>query len=56
METKFDQQQKMKGLPDSDTLKKQELFEKFKKQHPEMDVSVRVLYRNRLLWILMACF
>lgn len=27
--------------PDSDTLRKQEMLEKFKKQHPEMDVSGR---------------
>jgi hypothetical protein len=25
--------------PDSDALRKQEMLEKFKKQHPEMDVS-----------------
>ncbi|KAG0173634.1 hypothetical protein DFQ28_011127 [Apophysomyces sp. BC1034] len=35
----FDQRQKAMGKPDSDTLRKQEMFEKFKTQHPEMDVS-----------------
>lgn len=27
------------GKPDSDALKKEEMFAKFKKQHPEMDFS-----------------
>jgi N-terminal conserved domain of Nudc./CS domain len=35
----FDQQQKQKGLPTSDQLKQAEVFEKFKKAHPEMDFS-----------------
>lgn len=27
------------GKPDSDTLKKEQMFDNFKKQHPEMDFS-----------------
>lgn len=35
----FDQRQKAMGKPDSDTLKKEQMFDQFKKQHPEMDFS-----------------
>ncbi|KAI7902266.1 HSP20-like chaperone [Cokeromyces recurvatus] len=35
----FDQRQKAMGKPDSDALKKQQMFENFKKQHPELDFS-----------------
>ncbi|KAI8341667.1 HSP20-like chaperone [Chlamydoabsidia padenii] len=35
----FDQRQQAMNKPDSDTLRKQEMLEKFKKQHPEMDFS-----------------
>ncbi|KAI9492308.1 HSP20-like chaperone [Zychaea mexicana] len=35
----FDQRQKAMNQPDSDTLRKQQVFESFKNQHPEMDFS-----------------
>jgi len=35
----WDQQQKEKGLPNSDELRKKEMLEKFAREHPEMDFS-----------------
>ncbi|KAJ1679702.1 hypothetical protein EV182_001506 [Spiromyces aspiralis] len=39
----FDQQQKMRGLPTTDELRKLEALNKFQQQHPELDVGTHAI-------------